>query len=49
MERYIHQPVKSVVIEILNKLRRSREKSNNSCDLDSNNMQTVDKTMHVGM
>ena len=27
MERYIHQPVTSVVIEILNKLRRSREKS----------------------
>ena len=26
MERYILQPVKSVVIEILNKLRRSREK-----------------------
>ena len=49
MERYIHQPVKSVVIEILNKLRRSREKSNNSCDLDGNNMPTVDKTMHVGM
>ena len=49
MERYIHQPVKSVVIEILNKLRRSREKSNNSCDLDGNNMPTVDKTMHVGI
>ena len=49
MERYIYQPVKSVVIEILNKLRRSREKSNNSCDLDGNNIPTVDKTMHVGI
>ena len=49
MERYILQPVKSVVIEILNKLRRSREKSNNSWDLDGDNMPTVDKTMHVGI
>ena len=30
MERYILQPVKSVVIKILNTLRRSRETSNNS-------------------
>ena len=49
MERYKLQPVKSVVIEILNKLRRSREKSNNSWDLDGDNMPTVDKTMHVGI
>ena len=48
MERYTLQPVKSVVIEILNKLRRSREKSNNSWDLDGDNMPTVDKTMQVG-
>ena len=34
---------------ILNKLRRSREKSNNSWDLDGDNMPTVDKTMHVGI
>ena len=49
MERYILQPVKSVVIEILNKLRRSREKSNNSWDLDGDNTPTVGKTMHVGI
>ena len=34
---------------ILNKLRRSREKSNNSWDLDGDNMPTFDKTMHVGI
>ena len=49
MERYILQPVKSVVIEILNKLRRSREKSSSSCNLDGDIMPTVDKTMHVGI
>ena len=49
IERYILQPVKSVVIETLNKLRRSREKSNNPWDLDGDNMPTVDKIMHVGI
>ena len=49
MEKYILPPVKSVVIEILNKLRRSREKPNNSWDLDGDNMPTVDKTMHLGI
>ena len=49
MERYILQPVKSVVIDLLNKLRRSREKSSNSWDLEGDNMPTVDKTMHVGI
>ena len=49
MERYIPQPVKSVVIEILNRLRRSSEKSSNSWDLDDDNMSTMDKTMHVGI
>ena len=49
MKRYILQPVKSVVIEILNKMRRSREKSSNSWDLEGDNMPTVDKSMHVGI
>ena len=49
MERYILQPVKSVVMEIINKLRRSREKSRSSWDIEGNNMPTVDKTMHVGI
>ena len=51
MRRYIHvlQPVKSVVIEILNKLRRSSEKSSNFWDLDVDNIPAVDKTMHVGI
>ena len=49
MERYILQPVKSVVIDKFNKLRRSREKSSSSWDLDGDNMPTVDKTMHVGI
>ena len=49
MERFILQPVKSVVLEILNKLRKSKVKSSNSWDLDGVKMPTVDKTMHVGI
>ena len=49
IERYILQPVKSVVLEILNKLRRNREKSSNSWDLDGTKMPTVEKAMHVGI
>ena len=49
MERYILQPVKSVVLEILNKLRRNREKSGNSWDLDGTKMPTAEKTLHVGI
>ena len=49
MERYILQPVKRVVIEILNKLRGNREKSSSSWNLDGDNMPTMDKTMHVGI
>ena len=49
MERYILQPVKSVVLEILNKLRRTRQESSARWDLDGVKMPTVDKTMHVGI
>ena len=35
------------MLEILNKLRKSKVKSSNSWDLDGVKMPTVDKTMHV--
>ena len=46
---YILQPVYSVVLEILNKLRRNRGKSGNSWDLDGTKMPTFENTMHVGI
>lgn len=41
--------IKSVVLEILNKLRRTRQESKASWDLDGVKKPTVDKTMHVGI
>ena len=49
MERYIIQAVKSVDLEILNKLRRTRQESNASWDMDGVKMPIVDKTMHMGI
>ena len=49
MERYILQPVKSLILEILNKLRRCSSKSNTTWDLDDVQMPKVDKTMYVGI
>ena len=47
MERFILQPVKSVIIEILYGLRRSATNLSKGWDLDGARMPTVDKTMHV--
>ena len=49
IERYILQPVKSVVLEILNKLRRSVLHHSDGWDLDGVKMPTVDRAMHVGI
>lgn len=49
MERYILQPVKSVILEILNKPRKCSSESNTTWDLDGAQMPKVDKTMHVGI
>ena len=49
MERYILQPVKSVILEILNKLQRCSRESNTTWDLDGVQMPKVDKSMHVGI
>ena len=49
MERYILQPDKSGVLEILNKLKRTRQESRASWDLNGVKMLTVGKTMHVGI
>ena len=49
MERYILQPVKSVILEILNRLRRDNGESNTGWDLNGVQMPKVDKTMHVGI
>ena len=49
MERYILQPVKSVVLEILNRLRRCSREVNFTWDMNGVKMPKVDKTMHVGI
>ena len=49
MERFILQPVKSVILEILYELRRSATHRSKGWDLDGARMPTVDKTMHVGI
>ena len=49
MERYILQPVKSVILAILNRLRRHNRDSNTDWDLNDVQMSKVDKTMHVGI
>ena len=45
MERYILQPVKSLSLEILNKLRRCSRESNTTWDLDGVQMPKVEKNM----
>ena len=49
MVRYILQLVKSVILEILNRLRRDNRESNTGWDLNGVQMPKVDKTMHVGI
>ena len=49
MERFILQPVKSVILEILYGLRRSAPHHSMGWDLDGARMPIVDKTMHVGI
>ena len=49
MERFILQPVKSVILEILYKLKRSASHHSEGWDLDGVKMPTVNKTMHVGI
>ena len=49
MERFILQPVKSVILEILYGLRWSATHRIKGWDLDGARMPTVDKTMHVGI
>ena len=49
MKRYILQPVKSVILEILNRLRRDNRESNTGWDLNGVQKPKVDKTMHVGI
>ena len=49
MERFILQPVKSVILEVLYKLKRSASHHSEGWDLDGVKMPTVNKTMHVGI
>ena len=49
MERYILQPVKSVILEILNRLRRCSREVSFTWDMNGIKMPKVDKTMHVGI
>ena len=49
MERFILQPVKSVILEILYKVKRSASHHSEGWDLDGVKMPTVNKTMHVGI
>ena len=49
IERGILQRVKSVVLETLNKIRRSVLHHSDGWDIDGVKMLTVDKTMHVGI
>ena len=49
MEKFILQPVKSVILEIFFGLRRSAPHQSKEWDLDGARMLTVDKTMHVGI
>ena len=49
MERFILQPVKSVILEILYGLMRPAPHHSRGWDLDGARMPTVDKTMHVGI